>query len=70
MTRVKIKKSHFEKHARWFPGLGLKTGGSDWRCMWHHRGACVEAKQSCEVLDGVRAKEKELVGFAPGGKWQ
>ena len=63
MTRVKIKKSHFEKRARRFPGLGLKTGGGDWRCTWHHRGACIEANQSCEWLNGIGAKEKELDGL-------
>ena len=32
VTRVKIKKSCFEKRARWFPDLGLKTSGGDSRC--------------------------------------
>ena len=67
---LKIEKSCFKKRARWFPDLGLKIGGGNWGCMWHNRGACVKAKQSCEALDGVRAKEKELDGFAPDGRWQ
>ena len=70
VTHVKIKKSCFEKHARRFPGLSLETGGGDWRCTWHHHGSCVEVKQSCEGIDGVRVKEKELDGCAPGGRWQ
>ena len=70
VTRVDIEKSRFEKRARRFPGLGLKTGGGGWWCTWHHHGACFEAKKSHEWTEGVRAMRREMDKFALGGWWQ
>ena len=69
VTRVDIEKSCFEKRARRFPGLGLKTGGGGWWCTWHHHGACFEMKQRREASDGIRVIRKKMDGYVPGGRW-